>query len=180
MGAVSMDGASLTFKDTICVWQRPPPLPDDLNISGWWTLTPVEDGGDVVNFVLHHEPGSNTFSGYQKDFDAIRDGLIDGDCIEWKVDVFRIKGRLEAEGRRLTAMEVTSDLDASFLVVYEGLREEEPANGLCAVCLSDFEHGEQQLRTLSCHWQHCFHTSCIEQWLAIADHCPICRTRVVR
>merc|ERR1712106_1272621 len=139
--AVSMDGASVTFKDTICVWQRPPPLPDDLNISGWWTLTPVEDGGDVVNFVLHHEPGSKTFSGYQKDFDAIRDGLIDGDRIEWKVDVFRIKGRLEAEGRRLTAMEVTSDLDASFFIVYEGLREEEPANGLCAVCLSDFEHG---------------------------------------
>lgn len=172
--AVAMDGSSVTFKGTVCTWQRHAPLPDDFDLSGWWRLTPVEDG-DIVNFMFYHEPKSKIFTGRQRDFAEIRDGCLNGELIEWRVDVFRITGRIEAEGHRLVDLEVRSDLDPDFVAVYIGEREQEPAQGLCAVCISDFQCGED-IRNLPC--QHRFHTACVEQWLAISDHCPICRCLV--
>lgn len=174
---VAMDGCSATFKGTSCAWTRPVPLPENLNLSGWWKFTPIEDG-DVVHFMLNHDPSSKAIGGHNTDFQRIQEGRIDGDFIQWKVDVFTVRGRIDDEGHRLVDLEVTSDLDHRFVVVYHAVRDEDHsllAQGTCAVCISDFECGDD-LRTLVC--QHRFHSACVEQWLAIAGHCPVCRTRV--
>ncbi|KAG6670067.1 RING-H2 finger protein ATL52-like [Carya illinoinensis] len=47
-------------------------------------------------------------------------------------------------------------------------------DGTCAVCLSEFEDGEE-LRTLpGCI--HSFHVPCIDMWLYSHSTCPICRS----
>jgi len=43
----------------------------------------------------------------------------------------------------------------------------------CAVCLGDFEEGEE-LRTMP-ECLHSFHVSCIDMWLHLHSSCPICR-----
>ncbi|KAK7263028.1 hypothetical protein RJT34_30612 [Clitoria ternatea] len=45
----------------------------------------------------------------------------------------------------------------------------------CAVCLGEFEEGED-LRTLpGC--MHSFHVTCIDKWLSSHSSCPMCRTQ---
>ncbi|GMN57233.1 hypothetical protein TIFTF001_026348 [Ficus carica] len=46
-------------------------------------------------------------------------------------------------------------------------------DGVCAVCLGEFEDGEE-LRTLP-DCSHSFHVSCIDMWLFSHPNCPICR-----
>lgn len=43
----------------------------------------------------------------------------------------------------------------------------------CAVCLGDFEEGEE-VRTLPECW-HSFHVTCIDMWLLSHPNCPVCR-----
>jgi hypothetical protein len=45
--------------------------------------------------------------------------------------------------------------------------------GTCAVCLEDFEEGEE-LRTMP-ECLHSFHVPCIDMWLNSHTSCPICR-----
>lgn len=42
----------------------------------------------------------------------------------------------------------------------------------CAICLGDFEDGDQ-LRKLPCQHQQ-FHSCCVDHWLAKAGRCPLC------
>nr|XP_043617545.1 RING-H2 finger protein ATL52-like [Erigeron canadensis] len=51
-----------------------------------------------------------------------------------------------------------------------GSDDDEP---MCAVCLSDFEEGEE-LRTLP-DCMHSFHVPCIDMWLYSHRNCPVCR-----
>ncbi|TKY58462.1 RING-H2 finger protein ATL16 [Spatholobus suberectus] len=46
-------------------------------------------------------------------------------------------------------------------------------DGTCAVCLGDFEEGEE-LRTLP-ECMHSFHVPCIDMWLNSHSSCPVCR-----
>ncbi|KAK7386827.1 hypothetical protein VNO78_27164 [Psophocarpus tetragonolobus] len=46
-------------------------------------------------------------------------------------------------------------------------------DGTCAVCLGDFEEGEE-LRTLP-ECEHSFHVACIDTWLLSHWSCPVCR-----
>ncbi|KAF5729585.1 putative RING/U-box superfamily protein [Tripterygium wilfordii] len=50
-------------------------------------------------------------------------------------------------------------------------------DGMCAVCLSEFEDGEE-LRTLP-ECLHSYHAECIDMWLASHSSCPMCRTDAV-
>ncbi|XP_030512545.1 RING-H2 finger protein ATL52-like [Rhodamnia argentea] len=45
---------------------------------------------------------------------------------------------------------------------------------LCAICLSEFEEGEE-LRTLP-ECLHSFHAPCIDMWLYSHTSCPMCRS----
>ncbi|XP_019151043.1 PREDICTED: RING-H2 finger protein ATL51-like [Ipomoea nil] len=47
-------------------------------------------------------------------------------------------------------------------------------DGVCAVCLSEFEDGEE-LRTLP-ECMHSFHVACIDMWFYSHSNCPVCRT----
>ncbi|XVF83636.1 hypothetical protein PTKIN_Ptkin16aG0505900 [Pterospermum kingtungense] len=47
-------------------------------------------------------------------------------------------------------------------------------DGMCAVCLSQFEEGEE-LRTLP-ECLHSYHAPCIDLWLYSHSSCPMCRT----
>ncbi|XP_022747998.1 RING-H2 finger protein ATL52-like [Durio zibethinus] len=47
-------------------------------------------------------------------------------------------------------------------------------DGMCAVCLSQFEDGEE-LRTLP-QCLHSYHAPCIDMWLYSHSSCPMCRT----
>jgi len=48
----------------------------------------------------------------------------------------------------------------------------------CAICLSPFEMGEL-LVNLPCDNRHCFHDSCIRQWLERQNSCPLCQKSVI-
>lgn len=52
----------------------------------------------------------------------------------------------------------------------KSLEDDEP---MCAVCLSEFEEGEE-LRTLP-DCMHSFHVQCIDMWFYSHRNCPICR-----
>ncbi|CAL5343552.1 unnamed protein product [Camellia sinensis] len=47
-------------------------------------------------------------------------------------------------------------------------------DGMCAVCLCEFEDGEE-LRTMP-ECVHSFHVECIDMWLYSHSTCPLCRT----
>ena len=68
-------------------------------------------------------------------------------------------------------------LDAAVVAAFREL-EFQPGTELkgdatCAVCLADYEAGEG-LRVLP-FCDHAFHRSCIDEWLAAHDTCPLCR-----
>lgn len=46
------------------------------------------------------------------------------------------------------------------------------SHNTCAICMSEFESGEQ-VRTLRCN--HDFHLPCIDRWLLQDTSCPLCR-----
>ena len=46
----------------------------------------------------------------------------------------------------------------------------------CAICLTDYNKGEELL-TLPCF--HKFHSDCVEKWFKSQNWCPICRTKIV-
>jgi len=168
---VVMRSSAIVFKGTQCTWQRSCPLPDDFNLSGWWTLTPdASDGGDIVHVYFEHQPGEKQFSGHQKDFTELRNGKIEGLSIRWIVDDFWVRGRFTSEGRLITDIEVHSPhtgFSARFTAARSSLE-----GGICVVCLQDFEPGEK-LRDLAC--RHRFHEACVDPWLMRSRHCPVCR-----
>lgn len=55
-----------------------------------------------------------------------------------------------------------------------GVVDGDEDDGTCAVCLGDFEEGEE-LRTLPL-CMHSFHVPCIDMWLHSHSTCPVCRT----
>ena len=46
----------------------------------------------------------------------------------------------------------------------------------CAVCLGDFQEGEQLRHLPTC--SHSFHVSCIDAWFLDHSNCPLCRSEV--
>ena len=56
---------------------------------------------------------------------------------------------------------------------YRRKKERASENETCAVCLGDFEEGEE-LKTLP-ECMHSFHVLCIDMWLYSNSNCPVCR-----
>ncbi|CAN1129794.1 RING-H2 finger protein ATL52 [Linum perenne] len=57
---------------------------------------------------------------------------------------------------------------------YKGMGLMKEDGGTCAICLCEFEEGEQ-LKTLP-ECMHSFHVGCIDMWLYSHSSCPMCRT----
>lgn len=47
----------------------------------------------------------------------------------------------------------------------------------CAICLSEFEEGEELRRLPEC--MHSYHMACIDMWLYSHSNCPVCRTSAI-
>lgn len=45
----------------------------------------------------------------------------------------------------------------------------------CAICLGDYEEGEE-VKTLPCF--HMFHTECVDRWLKVNKTCPFCKRSI--
>ena len=55
--------------------------------------------------------------------------------------------------------------------------ENQPSSTICSICTLEYEP-QQQVRSLdTC--DHCFHTGCIDRWLADHNTCPLCRAQVI-
>jgi len=55
-------------------------------------------------------------------------------------------------------------------------KEDEPLQVTCAICQEWIEIDEWYKKLPKC--EHCFHASCIDQWLLIRAACPVCREEV--
>ena len=49
------------------------------------------------------------------------------------------------------------------------------ASHTCAICLCEYQHGEEICWSSNTKCYHVFHKSCIHQWLLQHDECPYCR-----
>lgn len=58
------------------------------------------------------------------------------------------------------------------VVTYTSDLFQDDENACCAICLSEFEDGDQ-LRRLPCGHQQ-FHSCCVDHWLSKAGRCPLC------
>jgi len=54
---------------------------------------------------------------------------------------------------------------------------ETPEMEKCMIC---FEKNGEKSETSECVRHHCFHSSCLENWLQIENSCPICRINIYR
>ncbi|KAJ7951297.1 putative Ring finger protein [Quillaja saponaria] len=59
------------------------------------------------------------------------------------------------------------------LVLGESRRIPGPNDGICPICLSEFEMKETIRCIPAC--KHCFHADCIDEWLRMNTTCPLCR-----
>ncbi len=55
---------------------------------------------------------------------------------------------------------------------------EELKNGVCPICLVDFEKEEPQVQHLKCG--NGFHKECLVAWLVNKRVCPMCRGEILR
>ncbi|GMY10876.1 RING-H2 finger protein ATL70-like [Fagus crenata] len=61
----------------------------------------------------------------------------------------------------------------SNVVEYKGRGEGIENRIECAICLEDFEDGDVCRELFTC--KHTFHKQCVDEWLIIDMHCPLCR-----
>ena len=60
-------------------------------------------------------------------------------------------------------------------VLKEREREKEEISKQCAICLDDFEGGQEVMVT-PCN--HLFHEDCIMPWVTSNGQCPVCRFKI--
>jgi len=65
-----------------------------------------------------------------------------------------------------------SVIDALEVVHYTAEMFSDDENPCCAICLGEFEEGDE-LRRLPCQHDQ-FHAACVDHWLSKAGRCPLC------
>lgn len=61
------------------------------------------------------------------------------------------------------------------IVTYEDGNEIPDSNRRCAICIDDYTSGSK-IKFLPC--KHHFHMTCIDEWFAVRDSCPLCNRHV--
>jgi hypothetical protein len=83
-------------------------------------------------------------------------------------------GFLKNDGPKAAPKEVIEKLE---MVEWDNEMFADDSNACCAICLGDFEEGDQ-LRRLPCGHQQ-FHAACVDHWLSKAGRCPLCVADIV-
>lgn len=84
-------------------------------------------------------------------------------------------GTLLSSQAMLQAEEI--DIIRSSARTYMQIRHEFPAVSVeCSVCLMNFEPDNICIVLPGC--EHCFHQTCIEEWLSNKSSCPNCRNNI--
>ena len=65
-----------------------------------------------------------------------------------------------------------SDIDSMPTNIYEAPRDGSPIPS-CTICMDEFVPGKSVVRRLHC--LHFFCKDCVDQWLAKAPTCPVCK-----
>jgi len=78
----------------------------------------------------------------------------------------------QLEDVKVGVKEDIESLSALFQYTDQNLSEKQ-----CTVCMENFVR-DDQIRRLNC--LHCFHKSCIDQWLDRSKRCPICKIDVTQ
>lgn len=93
----------------------------------------------------------------------------------------QIQHRLRPNMQEITSFTAASSVEASSVAqlipahkFQKGVGLLLEGDGMCAVCLSEFEEGDE-FRTLP-ECMHSFHVPCIDMWLYSHPSCPTCRT----
>ncbi|KAK9912556.1 hypothetical protein M0R45_036418 [Rubus argutus] len=59
------------------------------------------------------------------------------------------------------------------IVLGESRRLPKPNDGVCSICLSEYQAKDPVRCIPDCH--HCFHVACVDEWLRMSATCPVCR-----
>ncbi|PRQ55728.1 putative chromatin regulator PHD family [Rosa chinensis] len=59
------------------------------------------------------------------------------------------------------------------IVLGESRRLPKPNDGVCSICLSEYQAKDPVRCIPDCH--HCFHVECVDEWLRMSATCPVCR-----
>ncbi|XP_004308667.1 PREDICTED: putative RING-H2 finger protein ATL69 [Fragaria vesca subsp. vesca] len=59
------------------------------------------------------------------------------------------------------------------IVLGESKRLPKPNDGVCSICLSEYQAKDPVRCIPECH--HCFHVDCVDEWLRMSATCPVCR-----
>ncbi|KAF5198904.1 Ring-h2 finger protein atl52 [Thalictrum thalictroides] len=101
-------------------------------------------------------------------------------CIAVSCNRRRLRPQLEVQGEdEQRERTLTRGLDNSIVQLIPAYKYDKEVglvgeDGICAVCLCEFEVG-QEVRTLP-ECVHSFHVPCIDMWLYSHTSCPLCRT----
>ncbi|KAI9104640.1 hypothetical protein DFS34DRAFT_603921 [Phlyctochytrium arcticum] len=101
-------------------------------------------------------------------FNAVPSSYEDLVALAERLGPAQARGAKDDEIKKLPVIKWPEQTDAI------GGKDHESGSGkTCAICMSDFETGEDVLKIPSC--SHMFHEPCGSQWLKVNRTCPICR-----
>lgn len=126
--------------------------------------------GDMLRAVVHGGEGGETYEDWLAMIERMG-GNVNRGATDEEVNGLRSH---KFEGKRSSAGARSGAGPSSMTDSDMGGKEEEEADK-CAVCLGEYEDGED-VKELPC--MHMFHTECVDQWLKLNRICPVCKNSI--